>query len=150
MVSSFAVSVVLLVLSKNGLALSTHKALLVTVAVTTVSWVLTAFLGPETDRAILTSFYEKVRPFGPGWTRVREAAGIPRSASTSARDNIPLALLGWFAGCTAIWSALFTVGSFLYGRLPQAFFLLAVFVVSGLGLLYVGQRLWSDTGEEAP
>jgi Na+/proline symporter len=150
MVSSFGVSVVLLVLSKNGLALSTHKALLVTVAVTTVSWVLTAFLGPETDRAILTSFYEKVRPFGPGWTRVREAAGIPRSASTSARDNIPLALLGWFAGCTAIWSALFTVGSFLYGRLPQAFFLLAVFVVSGLGLLYVGQRLWSDTGEEAP
>ncbi len=148
MVSSFGVSVVLLVLSKNGMALSTHKALLVTVAVTTVSWVLTAFLGPETDRAVLTSFYEKVRPFGPGWTKVREAAGLPRSASTNARDNIPLALLGWFAGCTAIWSALFTVGSFLYGRMPQAFLLLAVFVVSGLALLYVGQRLWSDEGAD--
>jgi solute:Na+ symporter, SSS family len=150
MVSSFAVSVALLVLAKNGVHLTTHAALLVTIAVTTVAWVSTAFLGPETDREVLTSFYEKVRPFGPGWTKVREAAGIPKAASTSARDNIPLALLGWVAGCTVIWSALFSVGNFLYGRTPQALFLLAVFVVSGVGLLYVGQRLWSDTGEAVP
>ena len=54
------------------------------------------------------------------------------------------------AGCTAIWSALFTVGNFLYGRTPQALFLLAVFVVSGGALLYVGQRLWSDDTEAVP
>jgi Na+/proline symporter len=150
MASSFGVSVILLVLAKNGVHLSTHAALLVTIAVTTVSWVATAFLGPETDRAVLASFYDKVRPFGPGWTRVREAAGIPKAASTSARDNIPLALLGWVAGCTVIWSALFTVGNFLYGRLPQALFLLAVFVVSGAALLYVGQRLWSDDPVAVP
>ncbi len=150
MVSSFAVSLVLLVLAKNGVHLSTHAALLVTIAVTTASWVSTAFLGPETDRAVLASFFLKVRPFGPGWARVREAAGIPEAAATSARDNIPLALLGWVAGCTVIWSALFTVGNFLYGRTPQALFLLAVFVVSGVALLYVGQRLWADDTEALP
>jgi hypothetical protein len=42
------------------------------------------------------------------------------------------------------------VGNFLYGRMPQAIFLLAVFVVSGAALLYVGQRLWSDAGEVVP
>jgi Na+/proline symporter len=150
MVSSFAVSLVLLVLAKNGVHLSTHTALLVTIAVTTVSWVSTAFLGPETDRAVLASFFLKVRPFGPGWAHVREAAGISKTAVTSARDNIPLALLGWVAGCTVIWSALFTVGNFLYGRTPQALFLLAVFVVSGGALLYVGKRLWSDDSEAVP
>jgi len=51
-------------------------------------------------------------------------------------------LLGWSAGCAAIWSSLFTVGNFLYGRLAQAGLLLAVFVVSGLLLLWVIQRLW--------
>ncbi len=53
-----------------------------------------------------------------------------------------MALLGWVAGCTAIWSALFTVGNFLYGRTSEALFLLAVFAVSGFVLLRVVQRLW--------
>jgi hypothetical protein len=149
MISSFGVSVVLLVLARNGVHLSTHKALLVTIAVTTVSWLVTAFLGPETDRKVLADFYRKVRPFGPGWARVREAEGIPAGEGRSTRDNIPLALLGWVAGCTAIWSALFTVGNYLYGRLAPASLLLGVFVISGLALVYVGRHLWSDEGAAA-
>jgi hypothetical protein len=143
MVSSFAVSLTLLVLAKNGLHFSTHVALLVTIAATTVCWVATAYLGPETDRAVLTAFYMKVRPFGPGWTRIRTEAGIPEEASVAAGDNIPLALLGWVSGCTMIWSSLFTVGNFLYGRTGAALGLLAVFAGSGLALVYVVQRLWS-------
>jgi len=62
------------------------------------------------------------------------------------RDNIPLALVGWVSGCTVIWSALFTVGNFLYGRTPHALGLLGVFVASGLALISVVQKLWSDNG----
>jgi solute:Na+ symporter, SSS family len=146
MVSSFAVSLAILVLAKNGIHLSTHVALLATIAATTACWVVTAYLGPETDRATLIAFYTKVRPFGPGWERVRREAGLGRDEMRTQRDNIPLALLGWVSGCTVIWAALFTVGSFLYGRTPQALGLLGVFVLSGLALLYVVQRLWSDEG----
>lgn len=64
----------------------------------------------------------------------------------ATHENIPMALLGWVAGCTVIWSSLFTVGNFLYGRTGYAFALLAVFIVSGLALLYVINRLWSDRG----
>ena len=60
-------------------------------------------------------------------------------------DNIPLALLGWVAGCTAIWSALFTVGNVLYGRTTAALGLGGVFVMSGLVLLWVVRRLWATT-----
>jgi len=140
MISSFGISVILLLLARQGMAISTHAALLITIAGTTVSWVATAWLGPETDRRVLVEFYRKVRPVGPGWEPVRLAAGLPRR--TVREDNIPLSLLGWAAGCMTIWSALFTVGSFLYQRTRPALMLLAVFAVSGLILLKVIRVLW--------
>ena len=45
-------------------------------------------------------------------------------------------------GCTIIWSALFTVGNFLYGRGGPALACLAVFVVAGGALVRVVSRLW--------
>jgi hypothetical protein len=142
MVSSFGVSIVLLGLGRAGVVVSTHRALVLTVAVTTLCWVLTAYLTPETDRAVLIEFYRKVRPAGPGWEPIRAAAGVSRDESTVA-DNIPLAMLGWAAGCMTIWAALFTVGNFLYGRIGYGITLLGIFIVSGLVLLAVIRRLWA-------
>ncbi len=144
MVTSFAVSLVILIMARNGIHMSTHIALIVTIAVTTVCWVVTAFLGPETDRETLVSFYKKVRPFGPGWERIRIEAGIGRDEKRTSRDNIPLALVGWVSGCTVIWAALFTVGNFLYGRTGYALGLFAVFVGSGAVLIYVINQLWPE------
>ncbi len=143
MISSFAVSVLLLVLHKSGIFISTHIGLMLTVAVTTVCWVMTAFIGPATDRKTLIEFYRKVKPFGPGWSMIREEAGVTTEEAHATGQNIPLGLLGWVSGCTLIWSALFTVGSFLYGRINYAIFLLAVFIISGLVLLRVINRLWA-------
>jgi solute:Na+ symporter, SSS family len=142
MISSFAVSVLLLVLAKNGYAVSTHRALLITIGVTTACWVTTAWLGPETDRAVLVEFYKKVRPSGAGWEPIRKAAGLPKTSANA--DNIPMALVGWTAGCTSIWSALFTVGNVLYMRPVAAGVLFAVFVVSTLVLANVTRTLWAQ------
>ena len=43
-----------------------------------------------------------------------------------------------------IWSALFTVGNYLYGRYDHALMMGAMFVVSGGILLYVIRQLWTD------
>ena len=137
-----AISVGFLLLARAGLHVSTHVALVVTVAATTACWVVTAFVGPETDRDTLIAFYRRVRPFGPGWACIREAAGLPADEMRSSGDNIPLALIGWVSGCTAVWSSLFAVGNFLYGRIGAAVALLAVFLLSGFVLLRVVQRLW--------
>jgi Na+/proline symporter len=151
MASSFAVSVALLILKRYaGVNINTYQALLITIAVTTLCWMLTAFLGPQTDRATLIAFYKKVRPFGPGWRRIREEAGISESEAAASHENIPLALLGWSAGCAAIWSSLFTVGNILYGRYRLAALLFAVFVLTGLILLWVIKRLWANGSETAP
>jgi SSS family solute:Na+ symporter len=153
MVSSFAMSLGFLVLAKYDIHFSTHAALMLTIACTTVCWVATAYLGPATDPKVLVSFYEKVRPFGPGWGPVRAEASPAPGGPRSSRENFPLALFGWFVGCTAIWSALFTVGNFLYGRMELTYILFATFVVSGLALVWVMRTLWApattDQGLEA-
>src|SRR5215204_1270907 len=146
MISSFGVSVALLVLTRSGTEISTHAALLITIAVTTVCWVATAYLAPLTDRDVLVAFYRKVRPFGPGWAEIRRSAGpLPDDDDP---ENIPMALLGWVMGCAAIWSALFAVGNYLYGRLTPALILTAIFLVSGFTVMRIVSRLWTGAGAE--
>jgi hypothetical protein len=141
MVSSFGISVLWLVLARQGHELPTHGRLLLTVAFTTACWLITAFVGPRTDEATLVAFYRKIRPFGPGWRRIRALAGSAAGEAPDG-DSIPLALLGWLAGCFAIWSSLFAVGNLLYGRTGYALACIATFALSGLVLLRVTGRLW--------
>ena len=145
MISSFGISLVLLALAKNGVTFSTHIALMTTVAVTTVCWLLAAYLAPQTDDAVLIAFYRKVRPFGPGWEPIRRAAGDLSDAPTPVGANIPMALTGWVAGSVAVWSALFAVGNYLYGRLAYAAVMSAVFIVSAFVLVTVVKRLWAGS-----
>ncbi len=144
MISSFGISVALLLLRKTGFNLGTHRELLLTVAFTSVCWLVTAYLGPQTERKTLVDFYRRVHPFGPGWRAIRAEAGISAAAIADAteRDNIPLSMLGWAAGTACIWSALFTVGNFLYGRVGYTAALGLVFVVSGSTLIWVIRRSW--------
>ncbi len=139
MIVSFLVSIVFLFLTRSGMQISTVAQLLIGIAITTVCWLATAWLGPQNDPAVLLAFYKKVRPFGPGWKPIEEKAGV---APEGATENFPLSLLGWFTGCIMIWSALFTVGNFLYGRMGYTLGLLAVFAVSGTILIQVVRRLW--------
>jgi Na+/proline symporter len=144
MTSSFAVSLGFLCLHHYGIALGTHQELLLSVAFTSFCWILTAYVGPETDHATLISFYKKVHPLGPGWTRIREEAGVPpaEAAKYAREDNIPLAMLGWVCGTATIWSALFMVGNILYGRTGYALGLLGVLAVTGSTMIWVIRRLW--------
>jgi len=144
MTSSLAVSVALLVLAKSGTHLSSHAALLVTVGVTTVCWVATAYLGPETDREVLLSFYRRVRPIGPGWRRIARSSEVAVVGEPPRGESMPLALLGWVAGCSAIWSSLFTIGNFLYGRWTRGWILAAVFAAAASTLAWVLRRLWPE------
>jgi Na+/proline symporter len=144
MLASFGASVVFLILGRRGAVIGTDQQLLITVALTTICWLITAYLGPQTDPEKLVEFYQKVRPFGPGWKRVRIQAGVSEAeaAAWARTDNIPLALLGWVSGTVLIWSALFTVGNFLYGRVGYTAALLSVSILSGLALISVVRRLW--------
>jgi Na+/proline symporter len=142
MVSSFAVAVTFFILNQAGFGIPAHHSLLITVGFTTLVWVTVTLLTQPTDRTTLVRFYRLVRPAGRGWGPVAAEAGVGPSP-----DSLPQALVGWVLGCTFVYAAMFGTGSFLYGRTPQGLLWLAVFAVSGLGLVRVVPRLWA--GSEA-
>jgi SSS family solute:Na+ symporter len=138
MTSSFVVALGFFVAAKQGHAVPSHIALIVTVACTTVVWVTVTFLAPQPDRDTLVRFYRLVRPAGPGWRPIKAVAG-----PVGSPDSLPMALLGWMLGCVFVYAALFGVGSLLYGRTAQALVWLALFAASGVGLIKVVPSMWS-------
>ena len=122
---------------------------IIQVGITTLSWLIAAYVGPQTDRATLIAFCQKVKPAGPGWTDIRAEAGIS-DAEIAQENRIGSAFIGWIAGCALIWGSLFAIGNFLYAsgdpkRLTMAWVLTAVTLVSGTVLLKVTQQLWADS-----
>jgi Na+/proline symporter len=122
---------------------------IIQVGLTTLSWLITAYVGPQTDRATLIAFCQKVKPAGPGWTDIRAEAGIT-DVEIASENRIGSAFVGWIAGCALIWGSLFAIGNFLYAagdpkRLTMAWILTAVTLVSGYVLLKVTQQLWADS-----
>lgn len=144
MVTSLASAVGIPYLSKIGVLpeLSFAQTTILQVGFTTICWLITAFVGPQTDRAKLVSFYQKVKPAGPGWTSVRAEAGVS-DAEVSGQNHSGMSFLGWVTGCAVIWSSLFAIGNFLYGRMTAAWICTAVFVVTGAVLLKVINHLWA-------
>lgn len=128
MISSFGMAVTLFLLRKSGMDIPAHSSLLVMIAVTSAVWLATTYLAPPTDRQTLVDFYRLVRPAGPGWNSIRRETGLE-----SSRDSLPMAMLGWTLGTAAVWAALFSAGSFLFGR-PAAGVVLA--------LICVGSTVW--------
>ncbi|MEY3549180.1 MAG: hypothetical protein RLZZ552_1548 [Verrucomicrobiota bacterium] len=122
------------------------------VGLTTIAWLVTAYVGPQTDRATLISFCQKVKPAGPGWTDIRAEAGVT-DAEIAQENRVGSAFVGWLAGCGLIWGSLFAIGNFLYAsgdpqRLTMAWILTAVTVVSGYVLLKVTREMWVDSGSK--
>jgi Na+/proline symporter len=145
MTASFLAAFAFLLMHRSGIVLGTHQELLLGIGFTTVCWILMAYIGPETEHATLISFYKLVHPIGPGWTKIREEAGVEKAqaAEFARQDNIPMAMLGWVSGTAVIWSGLFFVGNVLYGRTGYAAGLLAIFVITGSTLIWVIRKLWT-------
>ena len=79
------------------------KVTLIQVGITTAAWLITAYVGPQTDRATLISFCQKVKPAGPGWTDIRAEAGIS-DVDIAQENRVGSAFVGWIAGCALIWA----------------------------------------------
>ena len=100
--------------------------MLITVAVSTVVWIAVTFLTKPESEATLASFYNRVRPGGPGWAGVSERLGY-------GREPIPggaLAWTNWIAGIIAVYTTLFGIGKLVFGELALGLGLLVVAVVA--------------------
>lgn len=100
-------------------------ALVIGVGVTTVTWLAVTFLTPPTDRAVLQSFYDRIRPAPAGWRRAVDTSG-----GRDLGGSIAAGFLAWFLGCVAVYAALFGTGYLLYGRMALGLACVAIAIVS--------------------
>jgi len=111
------------------------------VALTTVVWVVVTFVTPPTDTATLRRFYQTVRPSGRGWRKVVGDEDVGH------RDSLALALVGWVSGCTFVYAALFGTGALLFKQLGQGVLCLTIAAVSGTVLAIVVPRAFAESRE---
>lgn len=121
-------------------AFSTGLQLVTGVAVTTVSWIWVTLMTNPSDTKTLRSFYRLVQPGGPGWKKVLDQARqdeVPLEPEGQGWD-VPTGILCMVIGCFSIYSALFAVGNWIYGKKGMATLLTCLFLVS----LFVLNRAW--------
>jgi len=117
------------------------SALVIGVMVTTFGWLAVTFLTPPTDRAVLQSFYDRIRPAPAGWRRAVDTSG-----RKDAGGDVAAAFLAWFLGCVAVYAALFATGYLLYGRLEIGLICGAITIASAYALGRVIPKVGFWTG----
>ena len=117
------------------------SALVIGVGVTTFTWLAVTFLTPPTDRAVLQSFYDRIRPAPAGWRDAVDTGG-----GEGASGDIAASFLAWFLGCVAVYAALFATGYLLYGRLAIGLVCTAIALLSAYALSRVIPRIGFWTG----
>jgi Na+/proline symporter len=130
MIASFAVSLLGFAFIAPRFAANDPNAtavvMLVTVAISTVVWIVVTFATPPEPDAVLEAFYRRVRAGGPGWARVSTRLGY-------GREPIPggaLAWTNWVAGIVAVYATLFGIGKIVFGETGVGIVMLAVAAVA--------------------
>jgi Na+/proline symporter len=145
MIVSFCTALYLQVFHpRTGLpVIASHVQLLIGVGVTTAAWLVVTFVTRPSDEAKLRDFVRLVKPGGPGWRRIAEraaAAGDPIEETGRGWD-VPAGILCMVAGCCAVYSALFAVGNWIYGRTTPAAALTAVALIAAACLIPLWKKL---------
>lgn len=139
MVISFVVAVVFFLLEKYQIIdWRPHVILIVSVAITTIGWLLVTFLTPSTSEETLKKFCAKIRPVGAGWNKFRSKTEVPGS-------QLSVEVFCMVLGCIAVYSALFATGFILYANYTPAFIAIAVAALSTVGLFYGWRKMKATT-----
>jgi len=102
--------------------------MLVTVGVTTVVWIATTFLTAPEPNDKLVTFYNRVRPEGPGWTEIASRAGL---SDSHAQGRLSLQFANWILGVALIYGSLFGIGKLIFKEWIAGALFLLVAIVAG-------------------
>lgn len=113
------------------------------VLVTTVIWMTaTLMTEPESDET-LRSFYRKIQPGGPGWSKVVNKASSEKVeiVNTKEKWSVPSGITAMILGVVLIYSIMFATGFWIYGRMTSALILTFIAIVSGFLLIKAWNRM---------
>ena len=113
------------------------------VFVTTALWLIVTYLTPSESTSVLRSFYKKIQPGGPGWSKIVEEAKNDSEDIIKGNESwtVPSGIIAMLLGCIMIYSIMFSTGYFIYGSYNLAIPLFGLAVISGLYLIKVWKKI---------
>lgn len=113
------------------------------VVVTTIIWLIATFMTQPESNDTLRSFYKKIQPGGPGWSKVVADAKTDavKIVEDKAKWSVPAGVTAMLLGVILIYSIMFATGYWIYGRTTQAIVLTVVSAIAGVLLVKAWNRL---------
>lgn len=135
MIVSFIIALIMQFVVKD--ALLSHEKLLIGVSITTVAWLITAFVTKPTDKNTLYSFFNLIKPHKLGWEPVIKEGQL--EGKIEKQDNVQNGKLiteitMMILGCFIVYSSLFGFGYLIYGNYFSTLICLVVLVLSIVGI----------------
>lgn len=104
----------------------THWALIISVTVTTLGWIIATYLTPQTKDEILISFYERIHPYGKSWQNKMTSLGV-KLIKNEEKFNQDLILI--ILASFGIYGALIGTGFVVYGSGINGIITLAISIL---------------------
>jgi len=113
------------------------------VVVTTIIWLIATFMTQPESNDTLRSFYKKIQPGGPGWSKVVADAKTDdvKIVEDKEKWSVPAGVTAMLLGVILIYSIMFATGYWIYGRTTQAIVLTVVSAIAGVLLVKAWNRL---------
>jgi Na+/proline symporter len=110
------------------------------VLITTIIWLTATYITQPESKEVLQSFYKKIQPGGPGWTKVIHDAKLENIElkNTNEKWSVPSGIIAMLLGCILIYCCMFATGYWIYGNYSLAVGLTIAVIVSG----YLLTRVW--------
>jgi len=120
--------------------LSAAKQLIFGVGVTTIGWMIVAFVSKPTSKEKLKSFYKQIRPGGPGWTEIENELLQEGALKEKEVWDVPEAIKAMIYSSVGVYGVLFSFAYFLYANYIMGLVFISVSVLA----FYLLSKKWKD------
>lgn len=136
-----------LVHPQTGLpTMSPSAQLVLGILITTFAWVSVTLLTEPSNEETLKSFYKLIRPGGPGWKKIMGKIQNDPTLDFNINEkwDVPTAILSMVIGSFMVFSALFSIGYFIYGNIQLGTIMLMLTILGMAILVYLWRKLIMD------
>jgi SSS family transporter len=123
--------------------MSSSMRLISGVAITTIGWLVVTFLTQPTNYQTLLKFYQQIKPAAFGWKPVVDKGLQSGELQKNEVDagQLPLEFACMILGCFLVYTSLFSVGFWIYGKYTFALILTVMAIASSYGLFRIFGKL---------
>jgi len=107
------------------------------VGITTLSWILVTLLTRPTDHETLIKFYNKITPYGRGWSGFKQKMDAQGVSLKPSKERFSSDLLLFLLGVVLVYCALFGTGYVLYSQWLGAIVLITLALVCAVAMVKI-------------